>query len=253
MHQTLEASDALRAQLEHTLEQLEHDLQQMTSALDVLSQPSSPHSKTLRELREPLNKSRDQLALGRMPLHQQLLDTIDMIDRESLQGLSQSELEHLKSQLRQGTASVREARRRSRHGRHTPFTEHGLSASPESCQPGESHCLRQSQPGRQGSTSGGQTGQGELARGPGSAPLTLDPRPKQTGAGRIEVIRGADAPDENDDYTRKYSRSAPEVDPSQTHTLSRGGAASDARGRDTTVWKQTFTPEERDVLQRFFK
>lgn len=252
-HHTLEASDALRAQLEHTLEQLEHDLQHMTSALDTLNQPSEPHSKTLRELREPFNQTRDQLAFGRMPLSEQVLDTLDMIDRDSLQGLSQSELSDLKAQLRQGSASIRDARRRSRHGRHALFVEDRGSALSEPCLSGDSDCVRQRQLSQQGMTSGGEAGQGGITRGPGSAPLTLDPRPKQSSAGRIEVIRGADTPDENDDYTRKFSRSAPEVDRSQAHALSLGGAAPDEGGRDTAVWQQTFTPEERDVLQRFFK
>lgn len=253
-HSTLEASDALRAQLEHTLEQLEHDLQHMTSILDKLHQPSKFHPKnpkTLRELREPFNQTRDQLALGRMPLSEPMLDTLDMIDPDSLQGLSQSELDDLKAQLRQGTASIREARRRSRHGR--PLAEDRSGASSEPCSPEDSDCVWQAQPGRQGTTAGGAAGQGGITRGPGTAPLTLDPRPKQSSAGRIEVIRGADTPDENDDYTRKFSRSAPDVDRSQAHALSLGGAAPSERGRDTAVWKQTFTPEERDVLQRFFK
>ncbi len=253
-HPTLEASDALRAQLEHTLEQLEHDLQEMASQLDKLNSPSKTPSKTRRELRESFNQIRDQLTLGRLPLSEQMRETLEMIDRDSLQGLSQSELADLKAQLRQGAASIREARRRSRHGRDTALTEDRRGASSKACLPHDSHCVRQEQMDPQGMASGGTVaGQGDITRGPGAAPLTLDPRPEQSRAGRIEVIRGADAPDENDDHTRKLSRSAPEIDRSQTHALSLGGAAPSESGRDTAVWKQTFTPSERDVLQRFFK
>lgn len=250
-HHNLEASETLRTQLEHTLEQLEHDLQQMTSVIDKLNQPSESHSKSLRELREPFNQTRDQLALGRMPLNEQLLDVLDMIDPNSLQGLSQSELESLKTQLRQGAVSIREARRRSRHGRSLVEDRRRMSLEP--CWPEDHDCMQAGQMSQPGRTNGGPAGQGGITRGPGSAPLALDPRPQQTSAGRIEVIRGADTPNESDDYTRKFSRSAPDVDRSQAHALSLGGEAPTGEGRDTAVWKQTFTPEERDVLQRFFK
>ncbi|WP_089936288.1 hypothetical protein [Candidatus Entotheonella palauensis] len=259
-HHTLEASDALRTQLEHTLEGLEHQLQHMTSALDSLAQSSETDSNIGSQLRDSFNQTRDQLALGRMPLNEQVLDTLNTIDSDSLQGLSQDELSALKEQLRQGTATIRDAKRHSRYGRQLPLAEpeNGLAENPcpfdrhEDCvllrQPGES-----GQMGTQGMRWGGEAGQGGITRGPGSAPLALDPQGKKSRAGHIEVIQGADMPDENDDYTRKFGRSAPKVNRSQAHALSLGGAAQGEGDRATTVWKHTFTPEERDVLEHFFK
>jgi hypothetical protein len=215
-HHTLEASDMLRTQLEHKLEGLEHHLRQMTSALDMLAQQSESNPESQAQLRDSFNQTRDQLALGRMPLNEQVLDTFNRIDRDSLQGLSQNELSTLTEQLRRGTATIHDARRHSRHGRQMPRTEHedGLAAAPcpfdgrerEDCvllrQPNQNSHL-----GTQDMSGGGEAGQGGLTRGPGSAPLALDPRPKQSSAGHIEVIQGADAADENDDHARKFSRS----------------------------------------------
>ena len=261
-HHTLEASDMLVTQLEHTLEGLEHHLQQMTSTLDTLAQSSETNPETQAPLRDSFNQTHDQLALGRMPLNERALDTLNRIDRDSLQGLSPNELSTLKEQLRQGTATIRDARRHSRHGRQLPLAKHEGGLAPETCTFDEHEredcvLLRQrgenSPLGVQGMPGGGEAGQGGLTRGPGSAPLALDPHTKRHRAGRIEVIQGSDMADENDDYTHKLSRSAPKIDRSQTHNLSPGGAAREAGDRDTTVWKHHFTPEERDVLEHFFK
>lgn len=259
-HHSLEASDTLRAQLEHSLEALEHHVQQMQNALNSLEPLSATDPSAQAQRRDVFNHTRDQLALGRLPLNERVLDTLNTIDRDSLQGLSERERSDLKAQLRQGTAAIRDARRQSRHGHQLPQAEQGDGFAAAPCPFDQrERCLPLLQPGGKGKMDAqhmpwrGEAGQGDITRGPGSAPLAIDLRPKQSHAGRIEVIQGADIPDEGDDYTRKFSRSAPKVDRSQAHALSSGGAARVKERRDTTVWKHTFTPEERDVLEHFFK
>ena len=258
-HHTLEASDMLRAQLEHTLDGLEHHLQQMASSLDALSQSSEANAESRAQLRDSFNQTRDQLALGRLPLNNQALDTLNQIDRDSLQGLSQEQLSALKEQLRQGTATIRDAKRLSRYGHQTPPAEYETGMVCPFDGPGRDDCALLLQPGanrqtdRAGMSGLGEAGQGGVTRGPGSAPLALDPRPQQTRAGRIEVIQGVDAAEESDDYRRRFVRSAPQVDRSQGHALSSGGMASEPVSRDATVWRHQFTPDERDVLKHFFK
>ena len=259
-HHILEASDTLRAQLEHALEALEHDIQQLTAALNSLGQlpASGPHAST--QLHDSFNQARDQLTLGHLPLNEQVLDMLNRIDRDTLRGLSQSKLSDLKEQLRQGTAVIRDARRHSCYGREIPFAEQDHALATEPCpferrepyvprgQSGEKGAMIQ-----QGMHWSGETGEREITRGPGSAPLALNPRPKQSRAERIEVIQGTNIADEHDDYTRKFSRSVPKVDPSQAHDLSPGGVTRVDGHRDTIVWKYHFTPQERDVLEYVFK
>lgn len=129
-HHTLEASNTLRTQLEHSLEELDHHLQQMTSALNILEQSSAANPEIRAQLRDSFNQTRDQLAFGRLPLNEQVLNTLNRIDRDSLQGLSQNELSTLKEQLRQGTAMVHDARRYSRQ---TPLLEYESGLPPASC------------------------------------------------------------------------------------------------------------------------
>ena len=247
-HHTLEASDTLRMQLEHTLEGLEHHLQQMTSSLDALSQSNEAAPESQAQLQDSFNQTRDQLSLGRLPLNEQALGTLNQIDRDSLQGLSQEQLAALKEQLRQGTATIRDARRLSRYGHQMPPDGYAAGQPCPWDEPQRDDCVLLQQPG-----AGGQAGQGGVTRGPGSAPLALDPRPQQTRAGRIEVIQGADAANGDDDYTRRFVRSAPKVNRSQSHALGPGGAAPEAGDDNATVWKHQFTPDERDVLEHFFK
>lgn len=217
-HGTLEATDALRQQMEHTLDQLAQDLQQMAGIISQLeTQTPADGTRALQDLREQFGRTLDGLRLGQMPLHEQLLEPLQRIDPHSLKGLSRDALARLKEQLRDGMTTLRDLPRRG------------------------------------GQRYANGPGQGGINRGPGTAPLELTPRPGFGGLHRIEVLRGADDPDPGTPHRRTYSMKQPDVDRSQPQTITPGRAAPEPGDGSAAVWKQAFTPEEQAVLQRVFK
>lgn len=269
-HSSLEAGAALRRHMENALEKLENDLRQMDAVLSELAQ-TQPDSGTqaLQDLGEQFGKALDGLELGRLPLNEQLRDSLRHLDRQNLKGLSQDELAQLKAQLRDGAAIVKQAKRSGRQhprgaARQGEQPVDGWDESSDQCLFGQGDsagCGYSAEAGSNSpfannsaqSTQGNTPGQGGITRGPGTAPLELEPRPGFGGLDRLEVVRSADAPDEDDQPTIGYSKEKPDVDRSRPHTMTPGGAAQAQGEGGAAVWKHTFTPEERDVLQRFFK
>ena len=228
-HSTLEATDALRQQMDHALAQLAQQLQQMASVVSKLErQAPDAGTPALQDLSAQFAQTLDGLSLGRMPLGEQHLKLLQRIDPHSLKGLSREELAHLKETLRNGMATLREM---PGHGRQ------GYAGN---------------EPGQDG-FSENEPGQGGIDRGPGTAPLTLSPRPGFGGLDRLEVVRGADEPDTNEPYITSYSVKQPDADRAQPHSITPGGTARVQGDGGAAVWKHTFTPDEREVLQRVFK
>ncbi len=268
-HSTLEAGDTLRRHLEHALETLAGDLRQIGAVLSELGEePSRAGTPAWQHLREPFGQALDGLELGRLPLQEQLLGQLETLDRNHLTGLSQDEVTRLKEQLRSGAAIVREAQRRSRLGQHHADRQWGDKRNggdkrfaPCPFGEGDGDCSTFSDSGREGqsveagepSAPGSMPGQGGITRGPGTAPLQLEPRPSFEFLKRLQVVQGADAPKDDDQPNIFYSREAPQVDRSQAHTRTLGGDAQVQGDGGATVWKHRFAPAERDVLERFFK
>lgn len=237
MQSTLEATDALRQQMAHALDQLTQDLRQMAGVVsELVTRPPHAGTAALQDLREQFGRALDGLAFGQMPLHDQHLKPLRRIDPDSLKGLSRDQLAQLKAQLRNGLATLREIPRRGAPGDAVEARDghFGAAVPPPS-------------PGANG------PGQGGINRGPGTAPLALSPRPGFGGLQRLEVLRGADTPDPDAPHHTTYHTKQPDVDRSQMHTITPGGTARVQGGGSAAVWKQTFTPTEREVLQRVFK
>ena len=93
-----------------------------------------------------------------------------------------------------------------------------------------------------------------LARGPGTAPVTLASEDTQLDTDKIETLKNPL------DLTRlatgdalSVTNGAAKVDPKNYQGPQQGGATTSPGDGGAAVWQNTLIPTERETLKRFFK
>jgi hypothetical protein len=209
-------------------------------------------------------------ALGRIPLTQELRQKLRELDQRQAQqaqgsGQNQQQGQGGKQQGQQG-----------QQGAQGQQTQQGTSQG--SCSGGSSDgpmCSSQQQSaggsGQQGEQSGqagesgssssqataqqrGQEQAGGVGRGPGAAPLNLSEKSPQLTSNRIEQMQAQQAQSELEPgELLSLERRAPEIDKSAPMIE---GANAIAPGRlegQQAAWQEEFTPEEEELLGRYFR
>ena len=221
-HGSLEAGDTLHQQLEVGLRSLGNDLDEAAEALDNLDSVGGSSHEAGAPSEDSLDRAMERLESGAVPLNPKLLSQLKAAKGKSGKPLSMAELEKLRHRLREGAGFCR--------------------LSIRECELGHKEC-------KNGSC---RRGRGAVARGPGEAPLSLEHDASRTASERLEGVSNEDMQNASLGDTIGMSRT--------THKVERGGAASAAGGAvnarpsgGETVWRDALTPEEQQVLQRYFK
>jgi hypothetical protein len=222
-HGSLEAGDTMHEQLEVGLRSLGNDLDEASEALDTMESVGGRSHETGTPADQALDRAMQRLEAGTVPLNPRLLSQLKAAGGKGGKPLSMSELQNLRKRLREGAGFCRLAIRE--------------------CPLGHKEC-------KNGSCR--RSGRGGVTRGPGEAPLTLEDKASRTDSERLEGVSNEDMQNATLGDTVGMSRTAHKVDRA-TPTSMAGGAVSTKPTGGETVWRDALTPEEQQVLQKYFK
>ena len=223
-HSSLEAGDSLRQQTSDSLEKLRRDLDSAIAALTAMEEAREEISPTaLQEMRETLSKALQGLEMGNLPFNKELLSQLKGLDPSKLKQLTPAQIAALKQKLKDGVGTCKEC-----------------------LQPG----------GKEGDGIAvllAETGTGGISRGPGSVPLGRSEKPTQL---NTETTAGVS----NEDTSRSLpgdvlgvGKGEHEVDRTAFTGSTAAGAIRSSGAGGEAVWRNNATPQEREILKRFFK
>jgi hypothetical protein len=220
-HGSLEAGDTLHQQLEVGLRSMGNDLDDAADALEMMESNGGQSHDANGGTERQLDRAMQRLEAGSVPLNPSVLSRLKAAKGHP-RPLSMAEMEKLSKRLREGAGFCR------LQVRECPFGH-------KECH--DPHCRRGGKP----------------ARGPGEAPLTLESEASKTGGQRLEGVANEDMQNAALGDTIGISRGAHSVDRHHPVTPIAGGAVAGAAGGGEAVWRDTLTPEEQRLLQRYFK
>jgi len=221
-HGSLEASDTLRDDLAGALRSLATGLESAEGDLAALSAPTEG-TGIAAATGQRMENALSIAARGGLPLSRELAEKLRESGLAGARALSPEELARLRRRLREGAEQCRSA-----------LVE---------CPAGHRLC-----PGRDC-----RRGSGAIARGPGPAPLTLMFERSYAGSEGLEAVNNPNVGDAAIGDLVGVERGQHVVDEGSYAGVARGGqAGAEGRGGEA-VWRNPVTPEEREVLERYFK
>jgi hypothetical protein len=217
---SLEASDTLREQTEQALKKMLSDMQTSEEAMAAatkLDETSTPGE--FKALNESLQKSLHGLEMGNLPLNKELLKDLKKIDTSRLTQVSEAQLAEMRAKLKAGVRVCEKC------------------VGP-SIRAGKSIVTSQS---------GGKGGGGT------TAPLTLKSEATNLHTKETEALT-------NDDVSRPslgdiaaVNKGEHEINKNAPKLPVEGGSIESSGGGGDAVWRSTLTPEDLEVLRRYFK
>ena len=217
---SLEASDTLREQTEQGLKNLLADMQTSEEAMTAATQlDETSTSAELKALNESLQKSLHGLEMGNLPLNRELLNDLKKIDTSKLKQVSAAQLAEMRAKLKAGARVCEKCV--------GPSIRAGKCMVP--------------------TQSGGKGGGGS------TAPLTLKTEPTNLRTKQTETVTNDDVSHASLGDIVGVNKGEHDVKKSAPKLSVEGGSIeSNGRGGDA-VWRDTLTPDDLEVLRRFFK
>jgi hypothetical protein len=192
------------------------------------------------------------LALGDLPLDASLRQALSALDPARMQSLTPEQAAELAKRLAQSGGKLSALQLGKPGG--TP------SGQATSCTNGAA--VFAGQPGTGGSGTGPGTGSGTtpgegpgaggVSRGPGTAPLSFTQNPSEVGSTAQEQLSNPDMRHASPGEITGLTQGQHEVDRNAWQGSAAGGAAGTGQGGET-VWMESLTPDERDVLKQYYR
>jgi len=157
--------------------------------------------------------------MGNLPLNKELLKNLKDLKSDSLSKLSPEDMKKLEERLREGTKTC------------------------ESCL---SPSIKKGNEPHQRRSGGGKDG-GE------AAPLWLTEDTTDLHTKTTEAVRNTDLSHALPGEVLEVSATAPEVKPKASDGVIDGGSSQSKGQGGEAVWRDSVTPRERELLQRYFK
>lgn len=224
---SLEAGEALHDEMLLAMQELARQLQTTAALLEQLSLPeqaSAPHGQLAEQLGEQWSKLLQQLQNGELAMDAQTLGQLQAMDLTQMNSLSPEQLQAMQERLQQGAQSI---------GAAAGLSELELEAITLQMSEGFS---------------------GNPERGPGAAPLVINPQGSSLQTSKHEGISNLDIrnalPAETIGTASRPGNDTPQApfeSGQQTDAAAQGGTGGSA------VWQETHTPQERHILERYFK
>lgn len=224
---SLEAGEALRDETLLAMQELARQLQATGTLLDniPLQEPGRVMGGVFAEqLDEHWQKQLQQLQNGQLSIDPEMLAQLQGLSLSQMNNLTEDQLQAMREQLQQGAQNV---------GGAAGLGELDLEAVSMQAQEAFS---------------------GEVARGPGAAPLVLNPQETTLQAGKKDGISNQEMRTAMLGETVGIS-SRPGNDGQETQFQSgirSEGTASEGEGGNV-VWQEAFAPQERAILEKYFK
>jgi hypothetical protein len=215
---SLEAGDSLRQQTEAALRAMQQDLQKAETVVSGAAN-GNPSRADIKEMEASLQQAVEGLEMGNLPLNKEMLKQLKDFKPGSLGKLSAEEIKKLEERLSEGMKTC----------------ERCVGPSIEE---GKEPC---------GKRSGGLGGGGE------TAPLGLKEEKTDLKTKTTEAVSNTDLSHALPAEVLEVTATAPEVKPKASDGAIDGGSSASKGQGGEAVWRDSVTPHERELLQRFFK
>ncbi len=236
-HESLNASDTLKEQLQREIGNMARDMSDAERSLNTLQNYASKLSEQAKEqMLKEYSEALEGMKNGSMKLDPQLLKELSQIDPKNLKSLSQEQLNQLRDSLKQKSDSMSEM-----------APGKGFLGDGE----GEDDQLAEGRGGL-GEGEGEGPGNGGITRGPGTAPLTLSEEENNFGTHKTEAVVNQDMSKAQLGTLLNLQDGKHDVDKTYAGPQAAGRTENQGQGGQQ-VWRESLTPEEKAVLKRVFK
>jgi hypothetical protein len=241
-HESLNAGDTLKEQLQRDIKQLAQNLTTAERSLNALKNYADQLSV---EAKEQLLKDFDQaladMKSSALELDPKLLQAIAGIDPKNLKSLSKEQMKQLGESMKKKAGSC-----------------NGMCKNPGFLGDGEGEddelaaILGLLKKQGQGMWEGDGPGNGGITRGPGTAPLTLSDEENDFGTNKNEAVSNTDMSRAQVGNMLALQDGKHEVDKTAKGPQAAGAVQNAGQGGEQ-VWRESLTPEEKAVLKRVFR
>jgi hypothetical protein len=217
---SLEASDTLREQTEQALKNMLSDMQTTEEAMTAVAKLDETSTSTeSKALNESLQKSVRGLEMGNLPLNKELLNDLKKVDATKLKQISAAQLAEMRAKLKAGVRTA------------------------EKCVGPSVRACRNAVTDQSGGKGGGGT----------TAPLTLKSEPTNLHTKQTETVTNDDVSHASLGDLVDVNSGKHDVKKNEPKSPVEGGSIqSNGRGGEA-VWRDALTPDDLEVLRRFFK
>ncbi len=247
-HNNLEAADNLNEKTKRSLESNLENLEKLNQALSGLTAQDKLSQSQRNELRNEAQKALSNLESGSLPLDKNFLDQFGDFSSDTLQGAPleklspglESKMQQLNKLLGKEGAKGQESAGGSCSGSNgeAPMCQ----SDKQGMNPGSG----------QGEESGSQKSGGIPGRGPGEAPLNLKERAPQLTSSLTERLRHQQNRDDDLGETVGVTAKAPDEPIGASNGPEEAGSTTEG-GSGSSVWRGSFTPDEKRILEQYFK
>jgi hypothetical protein len=217
---SLEAGDALEQETEQALREMRDNLAKTSDMVEMAQHADQMSSSQLQNISNALKDLGAAMMSGALPLDSELAGKLRNFDPSSLKAMSPEQMQALRDKIAEGTKICSQC-----VGPNTAKGE-AWSKAPEP----------------KGPPWGGET-----------APLGLDENAEDLHTKKTEGASNDDSSRALPGEVLAISKGRHEVKKTNSGGLVDGGAASSAGQGGDAVWRDSFTPAERQVLQKYFK
>lgn len=237
-HESLNAGDTLKEQLQRDIQKLGQNLASAERSLNALQNYADQLSPTAKDqLLKDFDQALADMKSNSLALDPDLMKAIAGIDPEDLKGLSKEQMDQLRESMKKKAGEL------NGMGENPGFLGDGQ---------GEDDELAELYGKLKGQGEGEGPGNGGITRGPGTAPLTLSEEENDFGTNKTEAVSNKDLSRARVGDLMAIQDGKHEVDKTTTGPQTAGAVQNAGQGGQQ-VWRESLTPEEKAVLKRVFK
>lgn len=235
-HESLNAGDTLKEQLQREIQRLGQDLKTAERSLNALQNYADQLSVAAKEqLLKDFDQALADMKSGMLEVDPDLLKALSDLDPKNLKELSKEQLDQLRESMKQKGGAC------NGMGEDKGFLGDGEGEDDELAE----------MLGKLGQ-GGEKPGNGGIDRGPGTAPLTLSKEENDFGTNKAEAVSNFDLSRARVGDMMALQNGRHEVDKTLTGPQAAGAVQGTGQGGEQ-VWRESLTPEEKAVLKRVFR
>lgn len=233
-HSSLEASDNLQAKANEAIRALKRDMESVSNTLDTVQQNGEMMTDAdLQKLGAQFQQPLQGLELGTLPLNKELLSKLKDIDPSELRNLSKEQLDKLRDSLKKGIAGCK------------------ACLNPGEADDPDAELIGLAEGSGTDKTDASLAAGGIWGGGP--APLGTKPDETNLKTNTNTQIASDDLSHAASGDTLGVSKGQHQVDPSKYSGPASAGAIQSTGAGGEAVWKNDLTPQEREILEKFYK
>ncbi len=237
-HESLNASDTLKEQLQHDMQKLGQHLNNAERSLNALQKGGDQISQAAKDqLLKHFDEALSGLQASPLNLDPALLKELAQADPKNLNKFSPEQLDKLRESLKNKAGVC------NGNGKSPGFLGDGEGEDDELA--AILGLLREQE-------GDGMPGNGGIDRGPGSAPLTLSEQENRFDTNRNEAVSNTDLQNAQLGDMLAVQNGKHEVEKNASSIQAAGQVQSTGAGGEQ-VWKEALTPEEKAILKRVFQ